>query len=159
MTTAAREFTGRHLLYILVGFFSVVIGVNLLMAHFAKSSWTGLVVENGYVASQEFNKELEKAREQKALGWLPEFIYDSGRGIIEVKVLDKTGTPLPVKAAWVSLVRPSDSRLDANLTMTPDGLGHFLSEKKLEIGKWQARLQLEDATGHTMRQEYSFVVR
>lgn len=159
MTSAEREFTGRHLLLILLGFFGVIFAVNIALAYLANSSWTGLIVENGYEPSQQFNKELAKARAQQALGWQPEFTYDSARGVVEVQVADKTGAPLPMKTATLNLIRPSDTRLDANLTLTPDGTGHFLSEKKLETGKWQARLQLEDATGHVMRQEYTFVVR
>ncbi|TIW70058.1 MAG: cytochrome oxidase, partial [Mesorhizobium sp.] len=45
----SREFTGRHMLFIILGFFGVVIGVNLTMATLASKSWTGLVVENTYV--------------------------------------------------------------------------------------------------------------
>jgi nitrogen fixation protein FixH len=39
-------FTGRHMTAILVGFFGVVIAVNLLMARFATSTFGGIVVEN-----------------------------------------------------------------------------------------------------------------
>ncbi|TIS18850.1 MAG: cytochrome oxidase, partial [Mesorhizobium sp.] len=54
-TQKPREFTGRHMLISILAFFAVVIGVNLTMATFAHRSWTGLVVENTYVASQQFN--------------------------------------------------------------------------------------------------------
>ncbi|RWK14298.1 FixH family protein, partial [Mesorhizobium sp.] len=50
-----RVFTGRHMLAIILAFFGVVIAVNLTMATLANTSWTGLVVENTYVASQQFN--------------------------------------------------------------------------------------------------------
>ena len=36
---------GRHMLLIILGFFGVVIGVNVTMATLASKSWTGLVVE------------------------------------------------------------------------------------------------------------------
>ena len=52
-------FSGRHMLLTMLAFFGVIIGVNLTMAWFARSSWTGLVVENSYVASQEFNAKME----------------------------------------------------------------------------------------------------
>ena len=59
-------FTGRHITIIMVAFFAVVIAVNLLMARYATSTFGGVVVENSYVASQNFNKwldeELVKAR-------------------------------------------------------------------------------------------------
>ncbi len=53
----------------LLAFFGVIIAVNLTMAYFANSTWSGLVVANGYVASQSFDKDLAKARAQEALGW------------------------------------------------------------------------------------------
>ena len=71
MTTATsqKQFTGKHMLAILVAFFGVIIAVNLTMAFFANSTWSGLIVKNGYVASQSFGKDLERARTQDALGW------------------------------------------------------------------------------------------
>ena len=46
------EFTGYHMLGVLVLYFGTIITVNLVMARFAITTWTGLVVENTYVASQ-----------------------------------------------------------------------------------------------------------
>ncbi|TGV41583.1 cytochrome oxidase, partial [bacterium M00.F.Ca.ET.168.01.1.1] len=42
-TQKPREFTGRHMLVIILAFFGVVIAVNLTMATLASTSWTGLV--------------------------------------------------------------------------------------------------------------------
>ena len=56
----------------MVAFFGVVIAVNLLMAHYAVSTFSGTVVDNSYVASQEFNGWLGAARAQRALGWTVE---------------------------------------------------------------------------------------
>ena len=50
-----KPFTGWHMTAILVGFFSTVIAVNVYMAHAAISTFGGTVVDNSYVASQEFN--------------------------------------------------------------------------------------------------------
>ena len=52
-----REFTGKHMLAIMIAFFGVVFAVNFTMVYFSRHSWTGLVVENSYVASQEFNEK------------------------------------------------------------------------------------------------------
>ncbi|TKB30132.1 MAG: cytochrome oxidase, partial [Mesorhizobium sp.] len=38
-----REFTGGHMLLTILGFFGVVVGVNVTMATLASTSWTGLV--------------------------------------------------------------------------------------------------------------------
>ncbi|MGE3830257.1 MAG: FixH family protein, partial [Parvibaculaceae bacterium] len=69
-TTASEwRVTGRFVFVLLVAFFGVIIAVNVTMAVFASRTWTGLVVENGYVASQHFNSELEQLRRQDKLGW------------------------------------------------------------------------------------------
>ena len=52
-----------------VAFFGVIIAVNCVMACFANSTWSGLVVANGYVASQSFDKDLAKAR-RPGRAWL-----------------------------------------------------------------------------------------
>ncbi len=70
---APRPFTGRRLAAILVSFFAVVIAVNLAMAMVARGSWSGLVVANSYVASQEFNEKVAAAREQRERGWTDRF--------------------------------------------------------------------------------------
>ena len=64
MKTSAQGFTGLHMLLSTSAFFCVVIAVNVTMAVYASSSWSGLVVENTYVASQEFNR---KAAAMKAM--------------------------------------------------------------------------------------------
>ena len=62
-----REFTGKHSAAIIVSGFAIIIAVNLFMATLAVRGFGGVIVENSYVASQEFNDWLDAAEEQKAL--------------------------------------------------------------------------------------------
>ncbi|NRD90114.1 hypothetical protein C8024_12575 [Sphingopyxis sp. BSNA05] len=64
-----KKFTGYHAAAIIVAFFAVVVGVNLFMARFALSTFSGTVVDNSYVASQKYNDWLEQARNQEEHGW------------------------------------------------------------------------------------------
>ena len=64
-----RAFTGRHMATILVAFFGVIIAVNVVNARYASATFGGEVVENSYVASQRFNRWLDEAKNEKALGW------------------------------------------------------------------------------------------
>jgi nitrogen fixation protein FixH len=59
-----------------------VIAVNVTMAALAVRTFGGVVVENSYVASQEYNHWLADARRQEKLGWqvVPEL--DSGRHVV-----------------------------------------------------------------------------
>ena len=83
------EFTGRHMLVIMLAFFGVIIAVNLTMASFANSSWSGLVVKNSYVASQEFNEKAAAGRAQAALGWSATMAFAKGEFIYSL--VDKDG--------------------------------------------------------------------
>jgi nitrogen fixation protein FixH len=72
MTALARKpfrFTGWHMTAILVAFFGVVIVVNVGMARLASHTFSGVVVENSYDASQQFDRWLDEAAKEQALGW------------------------------------------------------------------------------------------
>jgi nitrogen fixation protein FixH len=77
-----KRFTGWHFTAIIVGFFGVVIAVNITMAMFAARTFGGVVVENSYVASQEYNGWLEASRKQSRLGWEIKPRLDAQRRIL-----------------------------------------------------------------------------
>ena len=62
-------FTGWHMLTVMCLFFAVIIAVNVTMAVFAGSSWSGLIVKNTYVASQTFNEDVDRVKKMKAKGF------------------------------------------------------------------------------------------
>ncbi|MBP6380449.1 MAG: FixH family protein, partial [Sphingorhabdus sp.] len=64
-----KPFTGYHMAAILIGFFGIVIAVNIYMAKVAVGTFGGTVVDNSYVASQNYNEWLAEADRQSKLGW------------------------------------------------------------------------------------------
>ena len=54
---------------ILIAFFLVVIGVNAILAWLASSTFSGALAENGYVASQDYNRWIAQSAAQDRLGW------------------------------------------------------------------------------------------
>ena len=75
----AKRITGRTMTAILCAFFGVVIAVNILMATIATRTFGGVVVENSYVASQEYNGWLAQSRRQRDL--LPEVAAERLRAL------------------------------------------------------------------------------
>jgi nitrogen fixation protein FixH len=130
-----KTFTGRHMAMILVAGFGVVIAVNLLMARLAVSTFGGVVVENSYVASQEFNTWLKAADQSRALGWEPR-VMRRGDGRIEVDF--KAGaSPLALEA----IARHPLGRLpDTDLEFAAAGPGRFVSATPLPAGRWTLRM-------------------
>ncbi|MCK9543415.1 MAG: FixH family protein [Novosphingobium sp.] len=142
------RFTGRHMAAIIVGFFAVVIAVNLLMARLATSTFGGVVVENSYVASQNFNQWLEEADAARALGWRAEILRrDDGR--IAASLANLPEGPATVTA----LARhPLGRQPDQPLSFARQADGLWLSTGALPVGRWRLRLEVS-AAGHIWRHE------
>ena len=58
--------SGRTVLFSLVGFFTIVIGVNVTMMTLAISTMPGTEVESPYLAGIKYNAEISAARAQEA---------------------------------------------------------------------------------------------
>ncbi|WP_284126155.1 FixH family protein [Parerythrobacter aestuarii] len=132
-----KRFTGWHMTAILVGGFSIVVAVNILMATLAIGSFGGVVVENSYVASQNFNRWLEQAERENALGWNAR-VARSGDGRLEVVT---EGTPKGAKAT-VELRHPLGRDETLAFPLTSAGNGRYLSQRALPEGRWLVRLTL-----------------
>lgn len=140
-------FNGRHMAAILVAFFGVVILVNLVNARYASSSFGGEVVDNSYVASQQFNRWLDEAQSEKSLGWDEVTTWrPDGRVIVAVK-------GAPAGTVVNAMARHPLGRLpDRAMTFDSVGRGRFLSRQALPDGRWELRLTLA-AEGHVWRRE------
>ena len=146
ITSPQRPVTGRHIAAILVGFFVVVIAVNLLMARLATSTFTGVVVENSYVASQQFNRWLDEARTEDRLGW-----HATTRRAADGRVIVVlTGVPDAAEVAgdaWHPLGRMPDR----TLRFRRDGAA-FRSLESIPPGRWRIRVEVT-AAGRRWRTE------
>lgn len=145
-TIPPGPFTGRHMALIMVGFFAVVIGVNVLMARLATSSFTGIVVENSYVASQHFNRWLDEARAEERLGWHARASRAADGHV--VIALDGAPAGAVVSAvAWHPLGRERDRALRFAARD-----GRYRSAEVLPAGRWRIRIEVR-AAGQRWRTE------
>src|SRR5690606_30566305 len=124
-----------HMTAILVAFFGVVIVVNFTMARYATSTFGGVVVENSYVASQEFNRWLDRAEASRALGWEAKTERDEN-GRLAVAL---TGAPAGV-ALSAEARHPLGREPDLGLTFIEVEPGRFVSHETLPAGRWIVRL-------------------
>ncbi|MCV0397170.1 MAG: FixH family protein [Rhizobiaceae bacterium] len=108
--TGPAEFTGRHMLAIMIFFFGVIIAVNVTMATIARTSWSGFVVRNSYVASQEFNERAAAARQQAARGWTS--TLELAEGQVSFGLSDRQGQTIPLRSASVVLKSPMTDATD-----------------------------------------------
>ena len=130
-----QRFTGYHATAILVGFFAVVIAVNLVMAHFATSTFGGALAENGYVASQDYNRWIADSATQDRLGWDVATHVEGGH-----LVLDTKGVSRPV--ATVIAEHPLGRVDDQAIPMTIAGAHRLRSTEAMPVGRWKLRITL-----------------
>ena len=150
MKVDQSEFTGRHMLAITVSFFAIVILVNITMALLASGTWTGLVVKNSYVASQQFNEELKAARSQQQLGLNSSLVYEDRELVFILK--DKVGNPLKVSNLEMIIGRPAFEQADRKLALAQANDHTHKLGLELEPGIWSIQITGK-AGGHSYRRD------
>lgn len=141
-----QRFTGWHMTAILVGFFGVVITVNLVMATAAISGFGGTVVDNSYVASQNYNRWLAQSAAQTRLDWAVAVSLDADRHVV---LRPERGT-LSSPTALALARRPLGAAPALRLSFVHVGGGHLRSVQPLPAGRWQVRIAVEQG-GETVR--------
>jgi nitrogen fixation protein FixH len=142
-------FKGWHMAAIMISFFAVIIAVNITLAVFAKTSWTGLVVQNSYVASQHFNRDAEIARQQQAIGW--QMTLNITNGTVEISLLDRKGKPLTGLNMRGLLQHPVSDRDDQQLLLKEIRSGIYVSTNVLAQGSWIVDVTVEGADHKPVR--------
>jgi nitrogen fixation protein FixH len=129
------QLTGRKVTAIFVVFFGIVMAVNFTMAHFASSTFGGVVVENSYVASQNYNKWLDEAAAEKKLGWSA-----AATRLPDNRVaLRFTGAPDDLVVTGVAR-HPLGHAPDQALRFAQAADGSLVSDKAVAPGRWLIRL-------------------
>lgn len=139
------KLTGRHVFLIFGGGFAVIIGVNLLLAYSAVSTFPGLEVRNSYVASQEFNA---RKAAQEDLGWTVVAAHENG--VLRLSITDADG-PVEVARLETTVGRATHVFEDQTPAFTFDGRS-YVAPVALADGNWNIRMKAWDANGTLFEQ-------
>jgi nitrogen fixation protein FixH len=134
------KFTGWHMTTILVAFFAIVMAVNFTMARMAVGTFGGTVVDNSYVASQNYNRWLASADRQSRLGWNIGLSLSADRRVI-VDARAK-GTMLNNLTAVGDALHPLGRADDIALAFAPLKDGRLQSNAALPAGRWNVQLSV-----------------
>ena len=137
-TTKPGEFTGWHMLAIMVAFFGVIVSVNVTMAVIAGRTWTGLVVKNSYVASQKFNDEIAAAKVQHARGWQSSLSYRDGAVVFTL--VDRHQQPVIYDDLILHYGRPAFEQDDGTVALQHIGSGRYRANVKMAAGYWSLKV-------------------
>jgi nitrogen fixation protein FixH len=144
MQQTSHLFTGRHMLMIMLAFFGVIIAANMTMVYYATQSWTGLVVKNSYVASQEFNETTARL-EQAAADVHSVVAYSLGK--VTLSLDDNAGQAVQASNVRVMIGRPSHEGDDRVIILSQKSNGVYEAEHSLGNGQWSGQVTA-DVVGH-----------
>ena len=144
---AERQITGKHVLIGFVAAFTVIIGVNLVMAYSAVNTFPGLEVRNSYVASQTFD---DRKAAQEALGWTVEARHKGG--LLTLSITDDQGQPVEVEMLDATVGRATHVAQDVTPDFRYDGSA-YVAQVPLGDGNWNIRMTAlaEDGTEFQQR--------
>ncbi len=148
-----KPLTGGKVLFMLVAFFGVVIGVNLVMMKLAIQTLPGTEVDSAYSASLTYEKEIGAARDQDARNWKVDAHIQRGTdggATLLVEARDNNGKPMSGLKFQGRFERPTDRRADLPVTLAEVGIGIYRGSAPLIApGQWDLVLE-GDAAGQRM---------
>lgn len=123
---AEKGLRGVHVLWMVLGFFALIIGADTFFIIRAVNTFPGEQVRNSYVLGLDFNREIEKRDRQAELGWTAEAgIVDSGKTEFVVRVADRTQSPVTGLRVEASYFLAGGGRLEHKFTLNEGVPGEY----------------------------------
>jgi nitrogen fixation protein FixH len=134
----ARPLTGHMVLAMLIGFFGLVIAVNLVMVREAITTFGGVDTPSSYQAGLNFKAEEAAAAAQDALHWQVDtkVVPDADGARVTVDIREATGAPVHGVAVTATLAHPIDERRDVVVVMNEAMPGLYSGKATAEAGQW-----------------------
>lgn len=148
-----REFTGWHMLGLMIGGFGIIIAVNLTLAWNAVATFPGLEARNSYEVSQSF--QADRAA-QNALRWDVSAAIDDG--LLTVTVLDHRGEPIEVEVTRAILGRATNTSQDSTPAFIWNG-AELVAPVAMREGYWNLRLEVVAPDGTKFRRRFPLTAK
>ena len=139
----------RHIPWLFVAGFALVVAVNATMIWLAVGSFSGLYTAKPRDRGLHYNAVVEAQKSRDALGWRidAQWIPESNR--LEVAAFDAAGQPLADASVVVELVRPVEKHRPLAVAMATIDGGRFAGHVELPArGNWDVDIVVEHRGGH-----------
>lgn len=149
----SKPLTGRKVFFLLLAFFGIVIGANLVMMKFAIQTLPGTEVDSAYRASLAYEREIAAARDQNSRNWkIDARVRRSADGgaTLQVEATDGSGRPMSGVNFQGRFERPIDKRADRPVVLAEVGRGIYRGATDgVASGQWDLVLE-GDLAGRRM---------
>src|SRR3954452_15156130 len=144
-----RPLTGRKVLFMLLAFFGIVIGVNMIMMKLAIQTLPGTEVDSAYSASLSYESEIAAAHDQNARNWKVDARIgrdSAGGATVQLEARDNNGTPMSSLKFQARFERPTDRRADKPVALAEVAIGIYRGNAAgIVPGQWDLVLEGEAA--------------
>lgn len=149
-------FTGKHMIILMALFFGTVISVNFFMAWNAVNSWSGIVVPNTYVASQQFNEKVAQQRAIAASGVSGKLVVEGG--LISFTISHPETGPVDAETVTATFRRPVGETQDFTVALPRSAPGLYTASHEMKPGQWIAEIKATDGDKIVLHQANRFYV-
>ena len=132
--------------YIFIGFFLVVITVNIGYIYIAKKTWRGVVTENSYQKGLGYNDALKQEKKQQELGWSVDTkINKTGetKATILVGIIDKESRPIRDANVKLFIRHPVQEGFDFTASPVPGGNAYRFEIDFPMKGQWDTIIEIQ----------------
>jgi nitrogen fixation protein FixH len=147
-TLAMATDRSRWIPYAFLGFFAVVLLANGAMIWLAFATWTGLETEGAYQKGLAYNRTLEEAETQAALGWQVDLeLGQEGQALtLHLTLADRHGDLIEDADVTAAFVRPTHEGHDRVVAVPHRYGGAYVAEIALPLaGQWDLQLTVAAA--------------
>jgi nitrogen fixation protein FixH len=145
-----KEFTGRHALMWIVGFFLIIFTVNAIMATIAVGTWGGLETRDAYRKGLYYNDEIAAAEIQKKSGWklsLKHSPVSLHADRLDVEIIWPENDLPPIKVTAL-ISRAVTNAYDQKIILTRAGNNIYTAPLSLpQAGQWNVNILVTKADG------------
>ena len=144
MTQAGILRRDRFIPWYFVGGMAIVVVVNACLIYFAVSTWSGLSVDRAYQRGLEFNRAIDAAARQDALGWTIDLAFgaDAASREIAAVAVGADGAPLEGMQIRVDLGRPVGPADTRSVALQAAADGRYVGKLgAMPRGQWDAKIE------------------
>lgn len=142
---------GWHFLAIIVGFFAIVVTVDVSFAVMAYKTFPGEVSVTPYEDGLLYNKKLAQIAAQEKLGWKAAAAAEPRAVVLIVE--DAAGQPVRGLRISGKLERPATETGRLNAAFRETAPGRYEADIGRETGAWDLTAEARDDAGHLFMAE------
>jgi nitrogen fixation protein FixH len=135
---------GSWIPWLFFAFFVTMVSANGIMIWIAVRSWTGTATDQAYEKGLAYNRNLEAARLQAALGWSSRLEARVVAGFTAEALLtlsDVTGAPIEDAEVEARFERPTQIGADFTVGLAHEGQGRYRADFALPlVGQWNVHV-------------------